>query len=125
ATSDTSYVLRGPGVRPDSVWRQALLALRYRHEGLYRTPGDRRIVIRGHNVVKAGAAATAWIRVEALPDAGEDGMVLVCGDTIIPDLREITGGQAGGRWWPALASGGALFDSRTDVADTYHYIVSG
>ena len=90
---------------------------------MQRTPGQRKIIVQGFNVIKAGVKISATIHISGLPFAGHDQALLICTDTVIQDLVGMTGGQSGGYWSPLLLTGGSVFNSALDMADAYKYIV--
>jgi len=117
-----TYVLTSTNPTDDS-YKAAILAIRYQHDGAQRTPGTRSITLQGFNAIKDGVKITATIHISGLPYAGADATLLICTDTLIQQLSAITGGQSGGYWWPALSAGSDIFDSQSDAASQYHYIV--
>lgn len=117
-----TYVLTSTNLTDDS-YKAAILALRYQHDGIQRTPGTRIIKLQGFNAIKDGVKITATIHINGLPFAGTDATLLICTDTLIQQLSAITGGQTGGYWWPSLFTGIDTFDSKSDVASQYQYIV--
>lgn len=120
--NDSTYVLTA--INPtDDIYKAAILAIRYQHAGAQRSPGMRRIILQGFNTIKAGVRIAATIHISGLPYAGADATLLICTDTLIQQLSAITGGQSGGYWWPALSAGTDIFDSQSDAASQYQYIV--
>ncbi len=119
---DSTYVIISPG-GSDNLYRQALLALRYKHNGPKRTQGERHVILQGFNSIKDGVKITASLHIAGLPYAGEDAILLICSDTLIEQFSVLTGGQASGYWSPALASGGDVFHAAEDVLVHYSYIV--
>ncbi|MGB4846700.1 MAG: T9SS type B sorting domain-containing protein [Saprospiraceae bacterium] len=119
---DSTYVIIGPG-GSDNLYRQAVLALRYQHNGQNRTPGSRHVILQGFNSIKEGVKITATLHIAGLPYAGEDAILLICSDTLIEHLSDLTAGQTSGYWSPALASGGDRFNAAKDVLNQYRYIV--
>ena len=64
--------------------------------------------------------------IQALPDAGLDGILTTCQTAGPTDLFSLLGGSpdAGGTWLPVLASGTGVFDPASDPLGPYSYIVS-
>ena len=122
--NDSTYLLKAIAVASDSVYREALLQLRYLHMGSQRTGGERQVFVQGFNAVKEGTLIKAQLFVSGIPYAGEDATLLICADTVIETLSAITLGQSNGVWDPGLVSGEDLFNSLVDIADAYTYIVS-
>lgn len=122
--TDSSYILKSVAIANDSIYRDALLNLRYEHIGQKRTAGERRIIMQGFNAIKEGTLIKAQLFLSGLPDAGKDATLLVCKDTIIQPLSMITQGQDNGSWEPGLISGEDIFNSAIDLEDQYAYIVS-
>ncbi len=120
---DSTYVLFNPGAS-DALYRSALLSIRYQHLIGQRTPGPRKIIVQGFNAIKAGKKITATIQLHAIPYAGIDASLLICRDTIIPQLSVLTQGQMGGVWQPSLTSGGNQLNTAVDLSNQYAYIVS-
>ncbi len=121
--NDSTYVLTSNNPK-DSIFQEALLALRYSHTGLQRTPGIRHIILQGFNAIKDGVKITAMINVAAMAYAGEDVNLLICTDTVINDMTTLTGGQLGGLWIPSLIGGGGVYNSILDLAPNYRYVIA-
>jgi len=75
----------------------------------------------------ANGTASATVTVNPIPNAGNDGTLVLCSNATPTDLFLSLGGtpQAGGTWTPALASGTGLFNPAVDTAGTYTYTVVG
>jgi len=120
--NDSTYVLTSTNPM-DSIFQKAILAIRYQHTGVQRTPGERRIILQGFNSIKEGVKITASIQISELVFAGHDITLLICTDTLIQDMSALTGGQPGGYWTPSLIQGGQVFNSTIDVAPSYQYVI--
>ncbi|MCZ8169457.1 gliding motility-associated C-terminal domain-containing protein [Flavobacterium sp.] len=79
------------------------------------------------NAPCANGTASATVTVNPIPNAGNDGTIVLCSNATPTDLFLSLGGtpQAGGTWTPALASGTGLFNPAVDTAGTYTYTVVG
>ncbi|HZV71253.1 MAG TPA: T9SS type B sorting domain-containing protein [Saprospiraceae bacterium] len=120
--NDSTYVIIAPG-GSDMLYRDAMLALRFEHNGLQRTAGERQVILQGYNTIKDGVIITARLQIGSLPYAGEDVMLMICSDTVIQNFSTLTQGQPAGYWWPLLMTGNNIYDGTKDVQMQYHYIV--
>ncbi|WP_297514654.1 gliding motility-associated C-terminal domain-containing protein [Flavobacterium sp.] len=79
------------------------------------------------NTPCANGTASATVTVNPIPNAGNDGTLVLCSNATPTDLFLSLGGtpQAGGTWTPALASGTGFFNPAVDPAGTYTYTVVG
>lgn len=71
--------------------------------------------------------ATIVVTVTPGPDAGQDGALTLCTDSVPQDLFNFLGGapQAGGTWSPALTSGTGVFNPAVDAPGIYTYTFFG
>ena len=121
--NDSTYSLKSILPATDSLYRAAFAAISYVHLGTNRTPGIRQIEVQGFNIHKAGHKIYSYITVaSSRPYSGRDTTIIVCGTKKISGLSKLIGGQAGGRWTPAL-SVNDNYDSSIDLLDAYSYLI--
>ncbi|MGV8814009.1 MAG: gliding motility-associated C-terminal domain-containing protein [Gelidibacter sp.] len=72
------------------------------------------------------AFSTVTVTVNPLANAGTNGSLILCSSDPSQDLFNSLGGtpDAGGTWFPALASGTGVFDPSQDAAGTYTYTIT-
>ncbi|TDU39756.1 gliding motility-associated-like protein [Gelidibacter sediminis] len=73
------------------------------------------------------ATAFVTVTVNPLPNAGENGSLVICSNDAPVDLFDSLEGtpEPGGTWSPALASGSGMFDPSQDAPGNYTYTVTG
>ncbi|MBK8956372.1 MAG: gliding motility-associated C-terminal domain-containing protein [Saprospiraceae bacterium] len=122
---NSSYVLL-PGLnRSDTSFVHALRTVRYAHNGLKPTSGQRAIRIKGYNAVKNGVDVYSYFTVSSRPNAGLDTSIVLCAAYQWDQFSSLLqGSELGGTWIPSLQSGTNAFDSQNDVFTEYQYIVS-
>lgn len=78
------------------------------------------------DIVCGTVSSQVEVTLEAEPDAGLNGTLILCMDSSPSDLFLSLEGSpdTGGEWSPALASGGGIFDPSVDLPGTYTYTVN-
>jgi gliding motility-associated-like protein len=124
-TSDTTYLLRHTtSNRTDSLYRLALLALRYQvidPSGVSASPS---MTFIAHNSVRKSEPAKVTFKVGKQIKQGIDSTLTICTNYVNTSLSDVLQATEGGRWSPPLTSGGNTYDSQSDVWNRYQYIVN-
>jgi gliding motility-associated-like protein len=117
-TAGPSITLVNEGDVSHADWEQAILGLRYRHDGPMYTGGLRQVAFLPHSAIRAGDTVRAMLNIPGdMPYAGRDTLVQRCRDSdeiMLYDLlspNAMSGGSflPSGAWWqPAISLDTAL-----------------
>ncbi|MBK8405505.1 MAG: hypothetical protein IPL25_15990 [Saprospiraceae bacterium] len=123
--SDSTWTLSGSSAS-DAEYTLALKSLRYVNNAPFRISGSRQISFQGHNSLKSGSLARAFLRLGNKPYSGPDTSIHICLPALDPvDLLPLlSNADSDGLFYPPLKSANKVFVPGSDSYGLYRYITT-
>ena len=123
--SDSTWTLSGSSAS-DAEYTLALKSLRYINNAPFRISGSRQISFQGHNSLKSGSLARAFLRLGNKPYSGPDTSIHICLPALDPvDLLPLlSNADSDGLFYPPLKSTNKVFVPGSDSYGLYRYITT-
>ncbi|HEY0045979.1 MAG TPA: gliding motility-associated C-terminal domain-containing protein [Flavobacterium sp.] len=120
------FTLLGPTAQPGGTWFPALSSTIGIFNPEVDAAGVYTYTVTGNNACGADTA-TITVTIIPGPDAGQNGAVTMCENSLSQNLFNYLNGTplAGGTWSPALASGTGVFNPAVDAPGVYTYTFVG
>ena len=123
--SDSTWTLSGSSAS-DAEYTLALKSLRYINNAPFRISGSRQISFQGHNSLKSGSLARAFLRLGNKPYSGPDTSIHICLPALDPvDLLPLlSNADSDGLFYPPLKSTNKVFVPGSDSYGLDRYITT-
>ncbi len=121
------FILLGPTAQSGGIWSPALTSGSGLFDPSVDTAGTYTYTVIPADNICGSDSATIAITIIQGPNAGQDGALTLCMNSLQQNLFNYLNGnpQVGGTWSPALASGTGVFNPAVDPAGIYTYTFIG